>query len=61
MRFDPPLVSATLVQRYKRFFADVRTDAGELLTVHFKLPKDRLFATIFRGDAAVMRRRQAGR
>ena len=34
MKFSPPLQSATLVQRYKRFLADVETDTGELLTLH---------------------------
>jgi sugar fermentation stimulation protein A len=32
MRFDNPLVSGTLLQRYKRFLADVRLDSGELVT-----------------------------
>ena len=30
----PPLISATLVQRYKRFLADVRLENGELITAH---------------------------
>ena len=34
MRFAPSLQRATLIRRYKRFLADVKTDAGEPLTVH---------------------------
>lgn len=34
MKFSPPLQTATLVQRYKRFLADVETETGELLTLH---------------------------
>lgn len=34
MQFSPPLQSATLIQRYKRFLADVVTPAGETLTLH---------------------------
>ncbi len=34
MQFSPPLQSATLIQRYKRFLADVVTPAGEILTLH---------------------------
>ncbi|MBV7406450.1 DNA/RNA nuclease SfsA [Enterobacter sp. ENT03] len=34
MHFSPPLQSATLIQRYKRFLADVVTPAGETLTLH---------------------------
>ncbi len=34
MHFDPPLQSATLIKRYKRFLADVCTDEGREITVH---------------------------
>jgi sugar fermentation stimulation protein A len=30
----PPLTSGKLVQRYKRFFADIELDSGELITAH---------------------------
>ncbi|CAQ82904.1 MULTISPECIES: DNA/RNA nuclease SfsA [Photorhabdus] len=34
MEFHPPLRSATLIRRYKRFLADVITPEGETLTIH---------------------------
>lgn len=34
MQFSPPLKPATLIQRYKRFLADVVTPEGETLTIH---------------------------
>ena len=34
MEFSPPLQSATLIKRYKRFLADVVTPEGALLTLH---------------------------
>ena len=34
MKFDPPLQSAVLIQRYKRFLADVKLDSGEQVTLH---------------------------
>ncbi|MGB2924061.1 MAG: DNA/RNA nuclease SfsA [Limnothrix sp.] len=30
----PPLLAGTLVKRYKRFFADVTLDSGEMVTAH---------------------------
>ena len=32
MRFPSPLIRGTLIQRYKRFLADVRLDTGETIT-----------------------------
>jgi sugar fermentation stimulation protein A len=34
MQLNEKLIPATLLKRYKRFFADVRLDGGETLTVH---------------------------
>lgn len=34
MKFDTPLLEGTLVNRYKRFFADVRLTSGEVVTAH---------------------------
>jgi sugar fermentation stimulation protein A len=34
MKFDTPLIEGVLVNRYKRFFADVRLPNGEVVTAH---------------------------
>ena len=34
MQFTPPLQSATLIKRYKRFLADVVTSSGDIFTLH---------------------------
>ena len=34
MRFKSPLLAGTLIQRYKRFLADVRLASGEVVTAH---------------------------
>jgi len=34
MNYDAPLLRATLIQRYKRFLADVQLASGEQITVH---------------------------
>lgn len=38
MRFPKPLVSGRLVQRYKRFLADIVLDSGEAITAHCANP-----------------------
>lgn len=34
MRFQSPLISGTLLRRYKRFFADVKLRSGRVVTTH---------------------------
>lgn len=34
MIFDPPLIKATLLKRYRRFLTDIETHSGEILTIH---------------------------
>jgi len=34
MKFSQPLISGTLIQRYKRFLADIRLESGAVVTAH---------------------------
>ena len=44
MQFHAPLIPGTLVQRYKRFLADVKLDDGTLISGY--LPPDQLKARL---------------
>ncbi|MDP4186162.1 MAG: DNA/RNA nuclease SfsA, partial [Bacteroidota bacterium] len=34
MKYQEPLIHGKLIQRYKRFLADVELDSGEIITAH---------------------------
>lgn len=34
MKITPPLLPGTFIKRYKRFFTDIRTGQGDIITVH---------------------------
>jgi len=38
MKFTTPLLTGTLIKRYKRFLADIRLDSGEVVTAHCANP-----------------------
>ncbi len=38
MKFPTPLLTGTLIKRYKRFLADIRLDTGEMVTAHCANP-----------------------
>jgi len=38
MKFSTPLLTGTLIKRYKRFLADVRLDNGDIVTAHCANP-----------------------
>ena len=38
MKFPTPLLTGTLIKRYKRFLADIRLDSGEIVTAHCANP-----------------------
>lgn len=38
MKFSTPLLTGTLIKRYKRFLADVKLDSGEIVTAHCANP-----------------------
>jgi len=38
MKFSTPLLTGTLIKRYKRFLADVRLDNGDMVTAHCANP-----------------------
>ena len=38
MKFPTPLLTGTLIKRYKRFLADIRLDNGEIVTAHCANP-----------------------
>ncbi|MBK8174750.1 MAG: DNA/RNA nuclease SfsA [Rhodospirillales bacterium] len=46
MLFAPPLIRGTLIQRYKRFFADVLLDDGRTVTAHCPNPGSMLSVNV---------------
>ncbi|MBB65575.1 MAG: DNA/RNA nuclease SfsA [Waddliaceae bacterium] len=34
MKYSSPLISGTFIKRYKRFFADIQLESGEIVTAH---------------------------
>ena len=45
MKFDTPLLTGVLKQRYKRFLVDIETETGETITVHCANPGSMLGLT----------------
>ena len=38
MKFNSPLITGTLLKRYKRFMADVQLEGGDIITAHCANP-----------------------
>ncbi len=53
LRFDPPLVRATLLRRYKRFLADVELADGQVVTAHCANPGRMTGLLVERGECWV--------
>ncbi len=61
MRFETPLVTGTLVRRYKRFLADVTLRDGRTVTAHVPNTGSMLATAIEGGRVALSRQRGRGR